>query len=189
VYKWRIVLGGLAAASFLGTFAASPAFASTASSDHDPVVQSALQPNAGQLVPGAVSALNQVTALPVITAVTQPVSGVLAVINQATAPLNVAPGLPVLTGVLPAISDATGALLQGVGNVTSNLSDALLPAVGPAVGGLTAPVDGLSQDLGNLAGLPVLGALIGSVPALPDTGALLGDLNGLVNGVGTHIGG
>jgi hypothetical protein len=193
VYKWRIVLGGLAAASFLGTFAASPAFASTASPDHDPVVRSAAQltvlPIGAQLVPGAVNALNKVTALPIIAAVTQPVSGVLSVLNQAPVPLYGTAGLPPLTGVLPAISDATGALLAGVGNVTSNLAGALLPAVGPAVGGLTAPVDGLSQDLGNLAGLPVLGTLISGVPALPDTGALLGDLNGLVNGVGPHIGG
>jgi hypothetical protein len=199
VYKWRIVLGSLAAASFLGTFAAGSAFASTASPDHNPVVRSAVlpavQPIGAQLVPGAVDALNKVTALPAIVAVTLPVSGVLSALNQVTGPLNRAtgpvnetPGLAPLTGVLPAISDATGALLAGVGNVASNLAGALLPAIGPAVGGLTAPVDGLSQDLGNLTGLPVLGTLISGVPALPDTGALLGDLNGLVNGVGTHVG-
>jgi hypothetical protein len=184
VYKWRIVLGSLAAASFLGTFAAGPAFASTAASAHDPV---AAQPVVGQLLPGAVSALNAVTA-PAIAAVAQPVSSLLSNLNQ-PAPVNGISSVPPATGVVPALGDVTGALLAGVGNVVGNLSDALLPAVGPAVSGLTAPVDGLTQDLGNLSGLPVIGTLIGSLPALPDAGTLLNDLNGIVNGVGAHAAG
>lgn len=189
VYKWRIVLGGLAAASFLGTFAAGPAFASTVVPTHGSAV---VQPGAGQLLPGAVNALNKVTALPAIAAVTQPVSDLLSTLNQPNpaaaqvgGPSSVAPA----TGLVPALSDATGALLQGVGSVVSNLAGALLPAVGPAVSGLTAPVDGLTQDLGNLSGLPVVGALVGSLPALPDAGALLNDLNGIVNGVGARANG
>jgi hypothetical protein len=201
VYKWRTVLGGVATATFLGTFAAGPAFASTAAPTHDPVIvhKAALPvaalPVAGQLLPGAVSALNAVTALPAISAVTQPLSNLLngLNLNQATAAAGPQAGTsivsPVTTGVVPAVGDVTGALLQGVGSVVSNLSNALLPAVGPAVAGLTAPVDGLTQDLGNLSGLPVVGALVGSLPALPDTGALLNDLNGLVNGVGAHAAG
>ena len=51
---------------------------------------------------------------------------------------------------MPAVGAATGALLNGLGNTTENLSATLLPALGPAVTGLTAPVDGLSQDLANL---------------------------------------
>jgi hypothetical protein len=186
VYKWRIVLGGLAAASFLGTFAAGPAFASTVSS---PV---SAQSSVGQLVPGAVSALNSVTSLPAVTAVTKPVSSLLSNLSQslpAAAPVNGTPVVAPATGVVPALADVTGALLAGVGSVVGNLSDALLPAVGPAVSGLTAPVNGISQDLGNLSGLPVIGTLIGSLPALPDAGTLLNDLNGIVNGVGTHAAG
>jgi hypothetical protein len=181
VYKWRIVLGGVASACFLGTFAAGPAFASAATQHRGPVVtQSAELPGVGQLLPGA---LNAVTSLPPVAAVTGPVASILSTLGQGTS----GDGAPGLTGILPAVGAATGALLNGIGNTTANLSGTLLPAVGPAVGGLTAPVDGLSQDLGNLAGIPVLGALISGVPALPDTGDLLGDLNGLVNGVG-HIG-
>jgi hypothetical protein len=148
VYKWRMVLGGVAAASFLGTFAAGPALASTASPDRVPVV---------------------------VRAAALPEAGV--------------PIVPAPTGVVPAVGAATSALLNGVGNVVANLSGTLLPAVGPAVGGLTAPVDGIAQDLGNLAGLPAVGALLGSVPALPVAGALLGDLNNLVNGAGARVGG
>jgi hypothetical protein len=185
VYKWRIVLGGLAAAGFLGTFAAGPAFASTATPGQDPVsVQSA----AGQLLPGAVNALNTVTSLPAIAAVTKPVSSLLSNLNQ-SAPVSGTPGVEPATGVVPALGDVTGALLAGVGSVVDNLSDALLPAIGPAVSGLTAPVDGISQDLGNLSGLPVIGALVGSLPALPDAGTLLNDLNGVVNGIGAHAAG
>jgi hypothetical protein len=185
VYKWRIVLGGVASACFLGTFAAGPAFASAVSPDRGPVVtQSATLPTVGQLVP---SALNAVTSLPPVAAVTGPLAGILSTLGQGSAPSGTF-NQPPLTGVLPALGAATGALLNGLGNTTQNLSDTLLPAIGPAVGGLTAPVDSLSQDLGDLAGVPVLGALISGVPALPDTGDLLGDLNGLVNGVG-HIGG
>lgn len=183
MYKWRIVLGGVASACLLGTFAAGPAYASAASPHRGPVVaQSAALPVVGQLLPGA---LNAVTALPAVAAVTGPVSSILSTLGQGTS--SGSSNLPNLTGVLPAVGAATGALLAGLGNTTQNLSDTLLPAIGPAVGGLTAPVDGLSQDLGNLAGVPVLGALISGVPALPDTGDLLGDLNGLVNGV-THAG-
>jgi hypothetical protein len=191
VYKWRIVLGGLAAASFLGTFAAGPALASTASPDRVPVVVTkAALPNAGQLVTnalGAVTALSAWAAGPsraVVSAVTQPVSGVLPAGPSGGTPARTAstPGLPALTGVVPAVGAATGALLSGVGSIVSGVASTLLPAVGPAVGGLTVPVDGLTQDLGNLAGLPVIGSLISGIPALPDTGALLGDLNGLVNG-------
>jgi hypothetical protein len=180
VYKWRIVLGSLVAASFLGTFAAGPALASTASPDRVPVVVTkAAPPDAGQLV---TNALGAVTALPVVSAVTKPVSGVLSALGSAGVPASGTPALPGLTGVVPAVGAATGALLNGVGSVVSGVAGTLLPAVGPAVSGLTAPVDGLTQDLGNLAGLPVIGSLIGGIPALPDTGALLGDLNGLVNG-------
>ena len=206
MYKWRTVLGGVATATFLGTFAAGPAFASTAAPTHGPIIvhKAALPvaalpvaalPVAGQLLPGAVNALNAVTALPAISAVTQPVSSLLNGLNlgqanPATGPLAGTPLVsPVTTGVVPAVGDVTGALLQGVGSVVSNLSNALLPAVGPAVTGLTAPVDGLTQDLGNLSGLPVVGALVGSLPALADTGSLLNDLNGLVNGVGAHAAG
>jgi hypothetical protein len=209
VYKWRIVLGGLAAASFIGTFTASPAFASTTARDRVPVdvhpvvvravaVPEAVVPEAAQLIPGTLSA---VTAFPALSAVASPVSGLLSTLNQVTAPPGGSPadgspadglpadGLPAanapdLTGVLPAIGAATGALLSGVGQITDAVAAALLPALGPAVSGLTAPIDGLSQDVGNLAGLPVLGTLITGVPALPDAGALIGDLNGLVNGVG-----
>jgi hypothetical protein len=185
VYKWRIVLGGVASACFLGTFAAGPAIANAAAPDRAPVfTQSAEQPSVGQLIPGA---LNAVTNLPPIAAVTGPVASILSTLGAGTAPSG-SSGFPDLTGLLPAVGAATGALLNGLGNTTENLSDTLLPAVGPAVSGLTAPVDGLSQDLGNLAGVPVLGALVSGVPALPDTGDLLGDLNGLVNGV-THAGG
>ena len=185
MYKWRIVLGGVASACFLGTFAAGPAFASAASPHRGPVItQSAVRPGIGQLLPGA---LNAVTALPPVAAVTGPVSSILSTLGQGGASSGTQ-NTPPLTGLLPAVGAATGALLNGIGNTTENLSDTLLPAVGPAVGGLTAPLDGLSQDLGNLAGVPVLGALISGVPALPDTGDLLGDLNSLVNGVG-HIGG
>jgi hypothetical protein len=184
VYKWRIVLGGVASACFLGTFAAGPALANAASPDRGPVVtQAAKLPAVGQLIPGA---LNAVTSLPPVAAVTGPVAGILSTLGQGTTPSG-ASVVP-LTGILPAVSAATGALLNGIGNTTANLSETLLPAVGPAVNGLTAPVNGLSQDLGNLAGVPVLGALVGGIPALQDTGALLGDLNGIVNGVG-HIGG
>jgi hypothetical protein len=184
VYKWRIVLGGVASACFLGTFAAGPAFASAATPDRGPVASQAAElSGVGQLLPGA---LNAVTSLPPVAAVTGPVASILSTLGQGTS--NGTPNAPSLTGILPAVGAATGALLNGLGNTTANLSDTLLPAVGPAVGGLTAPVDGLSQDLGNLAGIPVLGALVSGVPALPDTGDLLGDLNGLVNGVG-HIGG
>jgi hypothetical protein len=204
VYKWRIVLGGLAAASVSGTFTASPAFASTTARDRVPVdvhpvvvravaVPEAVVPEAAQLIPGTLSA---VTAFPALSAVASPVSGLLSTLNQVTAPPGGSPadgspadGLPAanapdLTGVLPAIGAATGALLSGVGQITDAVAAALLPALGPAVSGLTAPIDGLSQDVGNLAGLPVLGTLITGVPALPDAGALIGDLNGLVNGVG-----
>ena len=185
VTKWRIVLGGVASACFLGTFAAGPAFANAASPHRGPVVtQAAVLPGVGQLLPGA---LNAVTALPPVAAVTGPVASILSTLGQGTAPSGTSNTQP-LTGLLPAVGSATGALLNGVGNVTENLSDTLLPAVGPAVSGLTAPIDGLTQDLGNLAGVPVLGALVSGVPALPDTGDLLGDLNNLVNGVG-HIGG
>jgi hypothetical protein len=184
VYKWRIVLGGVASACFLGTFAAGPAFASAASPHRGQVVvQSATLPGVGQLLPGA---LNVVTALPPVAAVTGPVSSILATLGRG-APAAGTPSEPGLTGVLPAVGAATGALLNGLGNTTENLSATLLPALGPAVTGLTAPVDGLSQDLANLAGVPVLGGLIGGVPALPDTGALVGDLNGIVNGAG-HVG-
>jgi hypothetical protein len=187
VYKWRIVLGGLAAASFLGTFAAGPALASTASPDRVPVVvRAAALPDAAQLIPGAVSA---VTALPALSVVTQPVSSVLSKLNRATAPAAWVPSTPNPTGVVPAVGAAAGALLNGIGNVVGNLSGSLLPAVGPAVGGLTAPVDGIAQDLGNLAGLPAVGALLGSVPALPVAGALLSDLSNLVNGTGARVGG
>jgi len=189
VYKWRIVLGGVTAACFLGTFAAGPAFASTATPAQGPV---SAQSAAGQLLPGAVSALNSVTSLPAVAAVTKPVSSLLSNLNQslpAAAPVNGAPVVAPATGVVPALADVTGALLAGVGSVVGNLSDALLPAVGPAVSGLTAPLNGISQDLGNLSGLPVLGTLIGSLPALPDAGALLNDLNGIVNGVGAHVAG
>lgn len=190
MYKWRIVLGGLAAASFLGTFAAGPALASTASPDRVPVVVTkTAPPNAAQFV---TNALGAVTALPVVAAVTQPVSGALSALGSVAVPgggtpVNT-PVVPGLTGVVPAVGAATGALLNGVGSVVSGVVSTLLPAVGPAVSGLTAPVDGLTQDLGNLAGLPVIGSLIGGIPALPDTGALLGDLNGLVNGT-TKVGG
>jgi hypothetical protein len=183
VFKWRIVLGGVASACFLGTFAAGPAFASTASPDRVPVaVSKPALPNAAQLIPGALTA---VTTLPVVSAVTKPVAGVLSALGsgQASGPAST-PNLPVSgqTGLLPAAGSATGALLNGVSNVLSNASSALLPALGPAVSGLTAPVDGITQVVGNLAGLPVVGPLIDSIPALPDTGALLGDLSGLVNG-------
>jgi hypothetical protein len=185
VYNWRIVLGGVASACFLGTFAAGPALANAASPDRGPVVtQAAKLPAVGQLIPGA---LNAVTSLPPVAAVTGPVGNILSTLGQATAPSG-SSGVAPLTGILPAVGAATGALLNGIGNTTANLSETLLPAVGPAVNGLTAPVNGLSQDLGNLAGVPVLGALVGGIPALQDTGALLGDLNGIVNGVG-HIGG
>jgi hypothetical protein len=181
VYKWRMVLGGVASACFLGTFAAGPAFANAASPHRGLVIpQSATLSGVGQLVPGA---LNAVTSLPPVAAVTGPVASILATLGQGGAPSDPANASP-LTGLLPAVGAATGALLNGVGNTAANLSETLLPAVGPAVSGLTAPLDGLSQDLGNLAGVPVLGALISGVPALPDTGDLLGDLNGLVNGEG-----
>jgi hypothetical protein len=189
VYKWRILLGGLASASFLGTFAAGPAFASTAAPANAPaVVHKAALPDAGQLIPGALNAVNAVTALPALSVVTQPLNGLLSTLNTATAPVTGVTSTPDLTGILPAVGAATGALLAGLGSVTSNVADTLLPAVGPAVSGLTAPLDGLTQDLGNLTGLPVLGALVSGVPALPDTGALLGDLNGLVNGIGAKAG-
>lgn len=186
MYKWRIVLGGLASASFLGTFAAGPALASTASPARVPVVASkAALPGSAQLIPGA---LNAVTGLPVVSAVTRPVTGVLSALGSVIGPPGTqasTPNLPAggLTGVVPAVGAATGALLNGVGSVVANAAGTLLPALGPAVNGLTAPVDGLTQDLGNLAGLPVVGPLIGAVPVLPDTGALLGDLNGIVNGI------
>jgi hypothetical protein len=181
VYKWRIVLGGVASACFLGTFAAGPALANAASPGRGPVItQAAKLPVVGQLIPGA---LNAVTALPPVAAVTGPVASILSTLDQGAAPSGTS-SVPPLTGILPALGAATGALLNGVGNTTANLSQTLLPAVGPAVNGLTAPVNGLSQDLGNLAGVPLLGALVGGIPALPVTGALLGDLNGLVNGVG-----
>jgi hypothetical protein len=187
VYKWRIVLGGVASACFLGTFAAGPAFASVASPERGSAIidQAAGLPTVGQLVPGA---LNAVTALPPVAAVTGPVSSILSTLGQGYAPSGTPANLPDLTGVLPAVGAATGALLNGLGNTTQNLSDTLLPAVGPAVSGLTAPLDGLSQDIGNLSGVPVLGALVSGVPALPDTGDLIGDLNNLVNGAG-HVGG
>jgi hypothetical protein len=182
VYKWRIVLGGVASACFLGTFAAAPAFASAASPHRGPAVaQTASLPAVGQLIPGA---LNAVTSLPPVAAVTAPVTSILSTLGQGAAPAG---NPPSLTGVLPAVGAATGALLQGVGSTTANLTQTLLPALAPAVSGLTAPLDGIAQDLGNLAGLPVLGTLVSGVPALPDTGALIGDLNGIVNGTG-HAG-
>lgn len=186
MFKWRIVLGGLASASFLGAFAAGPALASTASSDRVPiVVNSTALPHAAQLIPGALGA---VTALPAFTVVTRSAARVLSTLDKSAAPAGGAPAAPVLTGVVPAVDYATGALLNGIGNVVGSLAGALLPALGPAVGGLAAPVNGVAQDLGNLAGVPAVGALVGGVPALPGAGALLGALNGLVNNAGVQSG-
>jgi hypothetical protein len=89
VYKWRMVLGGVAAASFLGTFAAGPALASTASPDRVPVVVS--------IVPAP--------------------TGVVPAVGAATGALlnGVGNVIAALSGTLvPAIGPAVGVLLGGV---------------------------------------------------------------------------
>lgn len=169
----------------LGTFAAGPAFASATSPDNAPVVtQSAEVPGAGQLIPGA---LNAVTTLPPVAAVTGPVSSVVSTLDQG-ASASGPQSTPGMTGVVPAAGAATGALVNGLGSTTAELAQTLMPAVGPAVSDLTFPVDDLSQDIGDLTGVPVLGSVVSGLPALPDTGDLLNEVNDLFNGMG-HYGG
>jgi hypothetical protein len=94
VCKWRIVLGGLAAASFLGTFAAGPALASTASPGRVLRVPVIVSPAA----PGA----------PALTGVVPAVGGNLAGV----------PVLGALLGGVPALPDA-GALLGDLNGLVS----------------------------------------------------------------------
>lgn len=167
MFKCGFVVGGLAAATFLGTFAAGPALASTGSSHRIPVViheaalAGATQPDSG--APGG---------LPLLGALGQQVSG----LPSALAPSQTANG----DGIVPGVNNAVGSLLTGLGltDLSSLISGTSATHL---LGGPSGGLGGLLSSLNGSNGLPDLGKLLGGLGnsnGLPDLGKLLNGQNG-----------
>ena len=123
MFKRGIVLGGIAAATFLGTFAAGPALASTGTPHRIPVVIHEAAPAWSQSDPGAPGGL------PVRGGLGQPVSGLLSALAPPPAVIvNGIPYVPAETGFVPAVGNAAGSLLNGLG----------LSGIGAPIGGTSA---------------------------------------------------
>lgn len=180
MFKCGFVVGGLAAATFLGTFAAGPALASTGSSHRIPVViheaalSGATQPDSG--APGG---------LPLLGALGQQASS----LPSALAPLQTASG----DGIVPGVNNAVGSLLSGLGLtdlsalVSGSSATHLLGGPSGGLGGLLSSLNGsnglpdLSKLLNGQNGQPDLGKLLGGLGSsngLPDLGKLLNGQNG-----------
>lgn len=137
MFKWRIVLGGLAAAGLLGTFAASPAFASTAT-----VGQAARVSQPAAPAPGS----------PAVSALT----GVLPAVGAAAGAL--------LGGVGSLTTGVSNALVPALGPAVSGLT-APLDGISQDVGNLAgAPV--LGALVAGVPALPDAGALLGDLNGL-----------------------
>jgi hypothetical protein len=180
VFKCGIVLGGIAAAAVLGTFAAGPALASTGTPHRIPVVISEAAP----------ADVTQPDSAPGGLPLGQPVSGLLSALAQPSTQ----------TGIVPSIAGAADSLLTALG----------LPDVGTLIGGTPATqnpsgqpgslggllaglngsngLSGLSKllngqngqpDLGKLIGLLVIGKVLGGPGGSNPLGNLVGGQNGL----------
>ncbi len=181
MFKCGIVLGGLAAATILGSFAAGPALASTGSQHRIPVVtKEAALAGAAQPDPGAPGGLPEPGSLPQLDGQTQsgdpsrlggpggPSVGLLSALAQPSSQ----------TGIVPAVGGAVGSLLTALG----------LPDVGALIGGTSATqnpggplgaLGGLLAGLNGQNGLPDLSKLLNGSNGLPDLSKLLNGQNGL----------